>query len=116
MENNNGRLNKNKTTSVALTTTPTDVYVSPTSFKAEVKSIFITNTSSGDVLTTVDRYDDIDATSYDFISVDIPARSFLQITDAMFLNKNDKLTAYAASNGAVTIHISVIEYFTTNIS
>lgn len=104
--------NKNRTVSKELTTSTADVYVVPAAFKADVSSIIIANKTNGSVRVTLSWREATTATSYVlFGDVDIKANSTLQITYPLLLDKNDKITAVASVNSAVTVSVRIEEYF-----
>lgn len=105
-------LNKNRTVSKELTTATADIYVVPAAFKANVSSIIIANKTNGSVRVTLNWREATTSTSYVvFGDVDMKANSTLQITQPLFLDKNDKITAVASVNNAVTVSVRTEEYF-----
>jgi hypothetical protein len=105
-------MNKNKTVAKLLTTSAADVYSVPSAFKAEVDSIVITNASNSHIDVTVQWYEASTNTTHD-IAVDLrmTPNSLLQLTNAFYLDKNDKITAYASVTSVITINIRTREYF-----
>lgn len=105
-------LNKNRTVAKELTTSTADVYAVPAAFKANVSSIVIANSTDTHVNTTVSWRDAVTATSYVlFGGISMKPHSTVQITQPLFLDKNDKITAVASVGSAVTVSVRVEEYF-----
>lgn len=105
-------LNKNRTVAKELTTSTSDVYVVPAAFKANVSSIVVANRTNGSVRVTLSWREATTSTSYVvFGDVDMKANSTLQITQPLFLDKNDKITAVASVNSAITVSVRTEEYF-----
>lgn len=109
--------NKKRTVALALTTSPQDIYVVPSAFKADVSSIFVSNGSDVTVNVTLQWYSDADTTSYDIMdAVRMKPRSILQITAPLYLDKNDKITGFAnVGSNAITVSIKTEEYYATKL-
>jgi hypothetical protein len=104
--------NKNRSVAKVLTTSTADIYVVPAAFKAEVDSIVITNTSASDVRMDLNWYEATTATSYALGNdVIIKANSVVQLTNALYLDKNDKITGSAAVGSVITVTVRTREYF-----
>lgn len=105
-------LNKNRTVAKELTTSTADVYVVPAAFKADVSSIVIANSTDAPVDVTVSWREATTATSFVlFGEISMKPHSTLQITQPLFLDKNDKITAVASVNSAITVSVRTEEYF-----
>jgi hypothetical protein len=105
-------MNKNKTMAKVLTTSTADVYVVPAAFKSEVDSIVITNGSNAHVDVTLQWYEASTATTYDIAdAVRMTPHSMLQLTDAFFFDKNDKVVGSASVSDVVTVNVRSREYF-----
>lgn len=107
--------NKKKTLSALLTTSEVDIYVTPPTLKADIKSILVVNHSVSDISVTIYRYDYELATSFYIFNGIVSTKSVMQITDVAYFNSSDKIIALAGSVDSVTIHVSVEENFTSNI-
>jgi hypothetical protein len=109
--------NKKRTVALALTTSSQDVYVVPAAFRADVSSIFVSNGSDLSVKVTLQWYSAINTTSYDIMdAVVLKPRSILQITNPLFLDKNDKITGFATvGSSAITVSVRAEENFANNI-
>jgi len=104
--------NKNRSVGKVLTTSTADVYVVPGAFKAEVDSIVITNTSGSDVRVDLNWYEATTATSYALTNdTIIKPNSVVQLTNALYLDKNDKITGSAATTSVITVTVRTREYF-----
>ncbi len=109
--------NKKRTVALTLTTSPQDVYVVPAAFKSDVSSILVSNGSDSTVNVTLQWYSAANTTSYDIMdAVRIKPRSILQITNSLFLDKNDKITGFASvGSSAITVSIRAEENFANSI-
>lgn len=104
--------NKNRSVAKVLTTSTADIYVVPAAFKAEVDSIVITNTSASDVRLDLDWYAATTTTSYALANdTIIKANSVVQLTNALYLDKNDKITGSASVTDVITVTVRTREYF-----
>jgi hypothetical protein len=105
-------ITKNRTISQMLTTSNADIYTVPAQYESAVKSVYVNNASSSAVTFSLDWYDSSTTTFYTLAeTVSMPANSLLQITDAMWLHKNDKLRGLASAGSAITITFNVEEAF-----
>lgn len=105
-------MNKNKTVAKVLTLSSADVYIVPAAFKAEVDSIVITNGSDSHVDVTLQWYEATTTTTYDIAdAVRMTPRSMLQLTNAFYLDKNDKIVGSASVTDVITINVRTREYF-----
>lgn len=108
--------NKKRTVALVLTTSPQDIYVVPSAFKADVSSIFVSNGSDVTINVTIQWYSDVNATSYDIMdAVRMKPRSILQITAPLYLDKNDKIIGFANVGSSVTVSIKTEEYYATKL-
>lgn len=109
--------NKKRTVALALTTSPQDVYVVPAAFRADVSSILVSNGSDSTINATLQWYSAANTTSYDIMdAVRMKPRSILQITNPLFLDKNDKITGFATvGSSAITVSVRAEENFANNI-
>jgi hypothetical protein len=109
--------NKKRTVALALTTSAQDVYVVPAAFKSDVSSILVSNGSNSSVNVTLQWYSAANTTSYDIMdAVVMKPRSILQITNSLFLDKNDKITGFASvGSSAITVSIRAEENFANSI-
>ena len=104
--------NKNRSVAKVLTTSTADIYVVPAAFKAEVDSIVITNTSGSDVRLDLNWYAATTTTSYALANdTIIKANSVVQLTNALYLDKNDKITGSASGTDVITVTVRTREYF-----
>lgn len=104
--------NKNRSVAKVLTTSTADIYVVPAAFKAEVDSIVITNTSTSDVRMDLSWYEATTTTSYALANdTIIKANSVVQLTNALYLDKNDKITGSASVTDVITVTVRTREYF-----
>jgi hypothetical protein len=107
---NNG--NKNRSIGKVLTTSSADIYVVPAAFKADVESIVVTNTSNSVLKFDLSWYQATTATTYTIANdVELKPNSLLQLTDSMYLDKNDKIVGAASITDLVTVTVRVREYF-----
>jgi hypothetical protein len=101
---------KYRTVGKALTTSNQDVYTVPAQWSATVSSICISNTSDASVTVSLDWYSAADTAYHSMMEqVTLPAYSMLQITDALYLQKNDKIRALASANSSVEVSVMVAE-------
>lgn len=106
--------NKNRTVGLALTTSNQDVYTVPTSFKATVESVLISNTSAAPVTFSLDWYQALSSTYYAIATnVRMEPNSVLQLTNAFYLAPRDKIRGLASAGSAITVSIRTSEDFTT---
>lgn len=104
--------NKNRSVAKVLTTSTADIYTVPAAFKAEVDSIVITNISGNDVRMDLSWYEATTATSFALANdVLIKANSVVQLTNALYLDKNDKITGSAFTTDVITVTVRTREYF-----
>ena len=104
--------NKNRSVAKVLTTSTTDIYTVTAAFKAEVDSIVITNISGSDVRLDLDWYEATTTTSYALANdTIIKANSVVQLTNALYLDKNDKITGSAVVDSVITVTVRTREYF-----
>ena len=103
---------KNRTIGKELTTSNQDLYTVPAQWEANIKSIYVNNTSGSAVTFSLDWYDSQNTTYYIMAeTVSLPPNSLLQITDSMYLYKADKFRGLASANSAVTVIFNVEETF-----
>jgi hypothetical protein len=104
---------KNRTLGAVLTTSNQDIYTVPNAFKADVDSIFITNTTTSAVTFSLDWYDS-KGSAYHTIAetVRLEPNSLLQITKAFYLSPGDKLRGLCSVNSAVEVSVKVSEQYT----
>lgn len=106
---------KRRTVGKELTTSEEDVYVCPQSFRSNIESILVSNSSSSSVVVTLDWYNATEDTTYNVVpAVVMLPNSVLQITEAFYFYQNDKLTGLADSNNAVSVNIRAEETFINN--
>ena len=105
-------ITKNRTLGATLTTSNQDIYTVPATFKADIDSIFITNTTSSAVTFSLDWYNSA-ASSYHTIAetVRLEPNSLLQITKAFYLFQNDKIRGLCSVNNAVEISVKALEQY-----
>lgn len=105
--------NKKRSLSLVLTTSPQDIYVVPAAFKADITSIFVSNGSDSNVRVTLQWYNAANTTSYDIMdAVEMKPRSIIQITNPLFLDRNDKITGFASvGSSAITVTVATQENF-----
>jgi hypothetical protein len=106
-------ITKNRTLGATLTTSNQDIYTVPNAFKADVDSIFITNTTTSAVTFSLDWYDS-KGSAYHTIAetVRLEPNSLLQITKAFYLSPGDKLRGLCSVNSAVEVSVKVSEQYT----
>lgn len=103
---------KNRTVAKLLTTSNVDLYTVPTSFEANIKSIYVNNSSSSTQTFSLDYYDAQNTTYHTLAeTVSMPPNSLLQITDSLYLYKADKFRGLASAGSAVTVVFNVEETF-----
>jgi hypothetical protein len=103
---------KNRTLGAVLTTSNQDIYTVPNTFKADVDSIFITNTSASVVTFSLDWYNSTAATYHTIAeTVRLEPNSLLQITKAFYLSPGDKLRGLCSVNSAVEVSVKVSEQY-----
>ena len=103
---------KNRTVALLLTGSNQDVYTAPAKFESEVVSILINNATSSSVTFSLDWYESA-TTTYNTIAetVEVLANSVIQITESLYLSKNDKIRGLASTTDAVTVVVNVKEKF-----
>ena len=107
--------NKTRTLGSVLSTSVADIYVSPVTFRSDVHSILVSNNSLSTVRVYLTWYKATTGVSYDISGgLVLYPNSIIQITDAFFLEKNDKIRGYASVGSVVTTSISVSEYYVTS--
>lgn len=111
------RERKKRTLALELTTANQDIYTVPSRFNADVNSIYINNASGSTVTFSLDWYEAATTTYHTLAeTVELPPNSLLQITDyPLYLIRDDKIRGLASSNSAVSISISLEEYYETSI-
>ena len=102
--------NKRRTIAKELTTSLTDVYVVPASFKADVSSIVVANNTNAPINVTV-KWNDGTSSYVLFGDVSVKPNTTIQMTQPLFLDKNQKIEAVASVGGAVTVSVRVEEIF-----
>jgi hypothetical protein len=105
--------NKKRSVALVLTTSPQDIYTVPSAFKADVDSIFVSNGSDTNVRVTLQWYSALNTTSYDIMdAVELKPRSIIQITNPLYLERNDKITGFASvGSSAITVTVRTQENF-----
>lgn len=104
--------NKSRTLSTTLTTSNQDVYTAPNQYSALVRSILISNTTSSLQTVSIDWYDDSETAYHTVLEqTEIPANGVLQLTDSLWLDKEDKIRALAGAGSAIELSIFVQEVF-----
>ena len=104
-------MSKNRSVCSILTTSNQDIYVTPPQWQADVKCIMLTNVSSSDTDITLDWYDSINTTYHTILdTVTVKAHSLVQITDAIWLARNDKIRALASSDDSISVTVVVAEH------
>jgi hypothetical protein len=105
-------ITKNRTLGVTLTTSNQDIYIVPPTFKADVDSIFITNTTTSFVTFSLDWYNSA-ASTYHTIAetIRLEPNSMLQITKAFYLLQNDKIRGLCSVNNAVEVSVKTLEQY-----
>ena len=104
---------KNRTIGATLTTSNQDIYTVPSTFKADVDSIFITNVTTSYVTFSLDWYDST-GSAYHTIAetVRLEPNSLLQITKAFYLLQGDKIRGLCSVNNSVEVSVKVSEQYT----
>jgi hypothetical protein len=103
---------KNRTLGATLTTSNQDIYTVPPTFKADVESIFVTNTTISAVTFSLDWYNSAAATYHTIAeTVRLEPNSLLQITKAFFLSHGDKIRGLCSVNGSVEVSVKVAEQY-----
>ena len=102
--------NKKRTVSKQLTTSMSDVYVVPAAFKADVSSIVIANVTTAPIDVTLNWNDGTSSYAL-FGDVSVKPNTTIQMTQPLFLDKNNKIEAIASVNSAITVSVRVEEYF-----
>lgn len=103
---------KNRTLGLTLTTSNADVYIVPTSFKATIDSILISNITSSAITFNLDWYKLSNTTYYPIATtVRMEPNSVLQITDALYLEAGDKIRGLASANSSIVVSVRVKEQF-----
>lgn len=106
---------KRRTVGKELTTSSSDVYVCPQSFRSNIESILVSNGSDASVAVTLRWYNATEDTTYDILDeVVMLPRSVLQITDPLYFYQNDKMVGLADTNSAITVSVRVEETFINN--
>ena len=105
-------MTKNRTLGATLTTSNQDIYTVPATFKADVDSIFITNTTTSFVTFSLDWYNSA-ASTYHTIAetIRLEPNSMLQITKAFYLLQNDKIRGLCSVNNAVEVSVKTLEQY-----
>jgi hypothetical protein len=105
-------ITKNRTLGATLTTSNQDIYIVPPTFKADVDSIFITNTTTSFVTFSLDWYNSA-ASTYHTIAetIRLEPNSMLQITKAFYLLQNDKIRGLCSVNNAVEVSVKTLEQY-----
>ena len=104
--------NKSRTLSKTLTTSNQDVYTAPDQYSALIRSILITNTTSSLQTVSMDWYDDSESAYHTMLEqTEIPANGIVQLTDSLWLDREDKIRALAGSGSAIELSIFVQEVF-----
>ena len=103
---------KSRTVSLELTTSNQDIYTVPNNYEAEIKSIYISNHSASELTFSLDWYDSVNTTYYTMAeNTKLLANGLIQITESLWLQKNDKLRGLCSSNNNVTVTIQVEENY-----
>ena len=90
---------KSRTVSLELTTSNQDIYTVPNNYEAEIKSIYI-------------AYDSVNTTYYTMAeNTKLLSNGLVQITESLWLQKNDKLRGLCSSSNNVTVTIQVEENY-----
>lgn len=102
---------KNRSVAKQLTTSNQDIYTAPNTWSSEVASILISNETGSAVTIDLDWYEAATTTYHTFAkSLNIPSNSIVQITDALYLQKQDKIRGLASANSAITITVKAYEH------
>ncbi len=103
---------KNRTVGLELSTSNQDVYTVPSSFKATVDSIIITNKTSSYVDVSLDWYSSLNTTYYSiFGAVRLEPNSTVQITEPLYLEPADKIRGLATLNNTVVVSVRTSEEY-----
>lgn len=103
---------KNRSIGLTLTTSNSDVYVVPTSFKSTIDSILISNITSSAITFNLDWYKLSNTTYYPIATtVRMEPNSVLQITDALYLEAGDKIRGLASAGTSIVVTIRVKEQY-----
>lgn len=103
---------KNRSLGLTLATSNADVYIVPTSFKATIDSIFISNITSSAITFNLDWYKLSNTTYYPIATtVRMEPNSILQITDALYLEAGDKIRGLASAGTSIVVTIRVKEQY-----
>ena len=103
---------KSRTVSFELTTSNQDIYTVPNNYEAEIKSIYIANNTSNQLTFSLDWYDSVNTTYYTLAeTTKLLANGLIQITESLWLQKNDKLRGLCSSDNNVTVTIQVEENY-----
>lgn len=102
--------NKNRTIAKELTTSMADVYVVPAAFKTDVSSIVVANSTGSPVDVTLNWSDSVYSYTL-FGDVSVKPNTTIQMTQPLFLDKNQKIEALASVGSAITVSVRVEEYF-----
>jgi hypothetical protein len=103
---------KNRTVGLVLGTADADVYSVPPNYEAEIVSIVITNTTSGNKSFSLGWYDAASTNTYEIAEdTEIRNNGIVQITQPLWLRKGDKLVGSASVDTSVTVSVLVTEYF-----
>jgi hypothetical protein len=103
---------KSRTVSLELTTSNQDIYTVPNNYEAEIKSIYIANHSASELTFSLDWYDSVNTTYYTMAeNTKLLSNGLVQITESLWLQKNDKLRGLCSSSNNVTVTIQVEENY-----
>lgn len=102
--------NKRRTIAKELTTSLADVYVVPASFKSDVSSIVVANNTNAPVRATM-KWNDGVVSYVLFGDVSVSPNTTIQMTQPLFLDKNQKIEAVASVGSAITVSVRVEEIF-----
>ena len=106
---------KNRTVGALLTTSNADLYTVPANYEANIKAIYVNNSSTSSRTFSLDWYNLKETTYYTLAEqVTMPPHSLLQITDNMWLAKGDKFRGLASAADSVTVTFNVEELFVLN--
>jgi len=105
-------ITKKRTVGLELTTSNQDIYTVPANHEANIKSIFISNLTSSTVTFSLDWYDSVSTTYYTITEqTTLKPNAIIQVTEALWLLKNDKIRGLASANSSVGITINVEEEY-----
>jgi hypothetical protein len=106
---------KNRTVGALLTTSNADLYTVPANYEANIKAIYVNNSSTSSRTFSLDWYDSQNTTYHTLAEeVTVPANSLLQITDSLWFYKGDKFRGLASAADSVTVTFNVEELFVPN--